>query len=76
MSHFCDILQINIKLPQDDKKIGKKTTSYIVTEWYIKIRNTNVFYIHTQNKGDIVYKLKKVERKIDIIKYLDINLDK
>lgn len=47
-----------------------------MTEWYIKIRNTNVFYIHTQNKGDIVYKLKKVERKIDIIKYLDINLDK
>lgn len=76
MSHFCDILQINIKLPKDDKKIGKKRTSFIVTEWYIKIRNTNVFYIHTQNKGDIVYKLKKVERKIDIIKYLDINLDK
>lgn len=59
MSHFCDILQINIKLPKDDKKIGKKPTSFIVTEWYIKIRNTNVFYIHTQNKGDIVYKLKK-----------------
>lgn len=43
------------------RKLEKKTTSYmyIVTEWYIKIRNTNVFYIHTQNKGDIVYKLKK-----------------
>lgn len=63
MSHFCDILQINIKLPKDDKKIGKKRTSFIVTEWYIKIRNTNVFYIHTQNKGDIVYKLKKSWKK-------------
>lgn len=63
MLHFCDILQINIKLPKDDKKNEKKTTSYIVTEWYIKIRNTNVFYIHTQNKGDIVYKLKKSWKK-------------